>query len=92
MVGESGMMPKNLDPEGRLKIARRFSAGKNGIAERVPEGRLNFSHTLKVSRLLWRGGSGSLRVTIRGWAAKVSFEIPGSRQPGRGSHDSAIDR
>jgi hypothetical protein len=32
-------------PEGRLIIARRFSAGESGKRERVPEGRLRFSHS-----------------------------------------------
>ncbi len=33
-------------PEGRLPIARRFSAGERGNTEQVPEGRLKFSGTL----------------------------------------------
>src|SRR5208337_4409212 len=33
-------------PEGRLRIARRFSAGETGQPERVPEGRLKFSRAL----------------------------------------------
>src|SRR5450759_2201283 len=42
---ESDRAQKNPAPEGRLKIARRFSAGKSGTDARVPEGRLKFSRT-----------------------------------------------
>jgi len=33
-------------PEGRLTIARRFSAGNSGKSQPVPEGRLKVSRTL----------------------------------------------
>jgi 6-pyruvoyl-tetrahydropterin synthase-like protein len=39
-------------PEGRLPIVRRFSAGKGGKTEQIPEGRLNLSSTVWSARVL----------------------------------------
>jgi hypothetical protein len=37
-----GQLQRNVAPEGRTKIAQRFSAGKSGIDDQVPEGRPSF--------------------------------------------------